>query len=251
MFRPCVVIPVYNHPHRIADLVAQIQALGLPVFLIDDGSETQCASLLQRVAKETAGVTLITLPRNCGKGTAVVTGLRLAYTEGFSHALQIDADGQHAPADIPRFIAVAQRYPEAVVSGDRIYSHAPRSRRFARKLTDFWVCVNTLSREIRDSMCGFRLYPLAATTCLLAHTEVGARMDFDSDIIVRLFWQGCRVLHVSTPVIYAAEIPSHFDVVNDNMRITWMHTRLFFGMLRRLPVLLWQAITRPPLPSIR
>lgn len=250
MFRPCVLIPVYNHPQKIAATVANIVAMDLPLVLIDDGSEPVCARLLADLAGQFTGVTLLTLNPNQGKGAAVVKGLRWAFQAGYSHGLQIDADGQHALADIPQFCALARAFPEAIISGERIYGQAPRSRRIARKLTDVWVYINTLSLEIRDSMCGFRLYPLVATESLLAAQTVGQRMDFDTDILVKLFWRGWRVLHVPTQVTYAADIPSHFALVQDNLRISWMHTRLFFGMVARLPVLLPLTLKRRPLSPV-
>lgn len=250
MFQPCVLIPVYNHPHKIAATVATIVAMELPLVLIDDGSEPTCAQLLVELAQRYAQVTLLTLTPNQGKGAAVVCGLRWAFKAGYSHVLQIDADGQHALVDAPRFFALGRAYPGAVISGERIYGQAPLVRRLARKLTDVWVYINTLSLEIRDSMCGYRLYPLTATEALLSQGTVGQRMDFDTDILVKLFWRGTRVLHVRTQVIYAADIPSHFALVKDNLRITWMHTRLFFGMLWRLPTLLPATLKRRPLPTV-
>lgn len=237
-FKPCVVIPVFNHPFKIAGLVARVLGYGLPCILVDDGSEAKCAQLLNQLAAEHEPVTLLRLPHNAGKGVAVCQGLELASRQGFTHALQVDADGQHDLNDIPQFLARAQHHPNAVISGWRSYDAMPRSRRSGRRLTDFWVCVNTLSRSLRDSMCGYRLYPLAPTMRLLARKKIGARMDFDTDILVRLYWQGLAVENIPTRILYQDDMPSHFDIVKDNVRISWMHTRLFFGMLPRIPLLL-------------
>jgi glycosyltransferase involved in cell wall biosynthesis len=238
VFKPCVVIPVFNHPYKIAGLVACLLDYGLPCILVDDGSETNCAQLLDTIAAAHAQVILLRLPQNSGKGIAVCRGLELAYRQGFTHALQVDADGQHDLDDVPKFLAGAQQNPTAVISGWRSYDAMPPSRRSGRKLTDFWVCVNTLSRSIKDSMCGYRLYPLAATLRLLEHKKIGARMDFDTDILVRLYWQGLAVENIPTQILYQDDIPSHFDIIKDNVRISWMHTKLFFGMLPRIPVLM-------------
>lgn len=245
-FKPCVVIPVFNHPYKIAGLVARLLDYGLPCILIDDGSEAGCAQLLDTISAEHVQVTLLRLPQNAGKGTAVCQGLKLASRQGYTHALQVDADGQHDLNDVPHFIARAQQNPDAVISGWRSYADMPPSRRSGRKLTDFWVCVNTLSRSVRDSMCGYRLYPLAPTMRLLARKKIGARMDFDTDILVRLYWQGLAVENIPTQILYQDDMPSHFDIIKDNVRISWMHTRLFFGMLPRIPVLLHRNFSRHP-----
>ncbi|ACE83568.1 glycosyltransferase family 2 protein [Cellvibrio japonicus] len=241
---PCSVIPVFNHPHKIAGLVDRLIAYGLPCILVDDGSGEDCARVLDEIAAAKPQVILLRLPQNSGKGVAVCRGLTLAHERGFTHALQVDADGQHDLDDVPRFLARAQQQPLAVVSGWRSYEAMPPSRRSGRKLTDFWVCVNTLSRSIHDSMCGYRLYPLAPTMHLLARKKIGARMDFDTDILVRLYWQGLAVENIPTQILYQDDIPSHFDIVKDNVRISWMHTRLFFGMLVRIPVLLQRHSSR-------
>ncbi len=238
VFNPCVVIPVFNHPYKIVGLVERLLDYGLPCILVDDGSEASCAQLLDRIAAEHEQVILLRLPHNSGKGVAVCQGLELASHQGFTHALQVDADGQHDLNDVPAFLSSAQQNPVAVISGWRSYDAMPASRRSGRKLTDFWVCVNTLSRQIKDSMCGYRLYPLAPTMRLLTRKKIGARMDFDTDILVRLYWQGLAVENIPTQILYQDDIPSHFDIIKDNVRISWMHTRLFFGMLPRIPSLL-------------
>lgn len=239
-FNPCVVIPVYNHPHKIAGLVARLLDFGLPCILVDDGSAAHCAQVLDVIAAENPRVELLRLAQNAGKGVAVCRGFALAHSNGFTHALQVDADGQHDLNDVPAFLASAQRNPLAVISGWRSYAAMPPARRSGRKLTDFWVCVNTLSRALKDSMCGYRLYPLVPTMQLLARNKIGARMDFDTDILVRLYWQGLPVENIPTRILYQDDIPSHFDIIKDNVRISWMHTRLFFGMLPRIPALVWR-----------
>lgn len=230
---PCVIIPVYNHPYKIMAVVETVRQKDLPCVLVDDGSEPNCAAVLANISDADEAVYLLRMDENSGKGAAVCRGLKYAHQLGFSHALQVDADGQHDLSDIPKFLQAAAAKPQAVISGCRRYHDMPPSRRSGRKLTDFWVCVNTVSRSIKDSMCGYRLYPLEATLTLLQQKRIGARMDFDTDILVRLYWQGLDVVNIETNIRYQDDIPSHFDVVQDNVRITWMHTRLFFGMLPR------------------
>ena len=163
--------------------------------------------------------------------------------DGCSHALQIDADGQHDADDVPRFLAEAQAHPDAVVNGRPVYDESvPKGRLVGRYATHVWVWINTLSFDIADSMCGFRAYPLAATIAMLDRESVGLRMDFDIEIIVRLHWAGVPVRNLPTRVTYPLDGVSHFDLWRDNLRISKMHARLFFGMLWRAPRLLLRRI---------
>ena len=239
-FAPVVVVPVYEHGNAIGPLLQRLLPHGVPVLLVDDGSGPACAAVLRDLAAATpAQVTLLRLDRNGGKGGAVVAGLREAARRGATHALQIDADGQHDAGDVPAFLAEARAHPEAVINGRPVYdASAPRGRLVGRYATHVWVWINTLSFEIADSMCGFRVYPLAPTVALLARTRVGQRMDFDTDVLVRLSWAGVRVRNLPTRVTYPEDGVSHFDLWRDNVRISLMHARLFFGMLPRLPRLL-------------
>jgi glycosyltransferase involved in cell wall biosynthesis len=240
VFKPVVVIPVFNHAAVIGSTVAQVLAHGLPCILVDDGSDGPCADTLHTVAQaHSQAVTLLRLPFNQGKGAAMVEGLRHAAASGYSHALQIDADGQHQVADIPLFLARAKAQPEAVICGCPVYDESvPKGRLIGRYATHIWVWINTLSFDIRDSMCGFRVYPLASACDLLSTTSLGQRMDFDSDIIVRLHWRGVPVVNQPTRVVYPLGGISHFRLWRDNVLISRMHTVLFFGMLLRLPILL-------------
>lgn len=245
MFRAVVVIPVYNHPATIGAMAQAVAEHGLPCILVDDGSEPGCAEVLDRLAALSAGIQLVRLAINQGKGAAMTAGLREAARQGFTHALQIDADGQHDPADIARFIALARAHPDAVISGCPVYDDSvPRSRLYARYATHVWVWINTLSLDIRDSMCGFRVYPLAPVMALLETRHVGRRMDFDSDIIVRLHWRGTQVVNQPTRVTYPKDGISHFRLWRDNLLISRMHATLFFGMLWRAPLLLWRKLAR-------
>ncbi|MBA2673226.1 glycosyltransferase family 2 protein [Ramlibacter sp.] len=247
MLEPVVVIPVYNHPSTIGRIAHAVAALGLPCILVDDGSEADCAAVLDLLAQGRAPqVVLVRLATNQGKGAAMAAGFAEAARHGYSHALQIDADGQHDCADIPRFLAQARQWPEAVICGCPVYdASVPRGRLYGRYATHVWVWINTLSLDIRDSMCGFRVYPLAPVTALLRRTRIGQRMDFDSDIIVRLYWRGVPVVNLPTPVRYPQDGISHFRMWRDNVRISLMHARLFLGMLWRAPLLLWRKVARP------
>lgn len=236
----CIVIPIYNHKDAIGATMANLIAHGLPLFVVDDGSDEATQRVLAGLARHYAGrLTLLRLPVNRGKGAAVMAGLRAARDAGYTHALQIDADGQHDAADVPRFLAAAQANPRAVILGQPVYdASVPKARLYGRYLTHVWVWIETLSLTIRDSMCGFRLYPLDLACALIDHVKLPERMDFDIEILVRLHWRRVQFVSIPTAVTYAAGGVSHFDVLWDNVRISRSHTRLVTGMLARLPLLL-------------
>ena len=239
-FRPIAVIPVYNHPDTVGHMVDGVLQAGLPCLLVDDGSEPRCAAVLDALAARHApGVQLLRLAQNQGKGGAVMAGLRQALQQGHSHALQIDADGQHAVADIPAFVDQARQHPQAMVCGAPVYdASVPKGRLYGRYLTHVWVWINTLSLDIRDAMCGYRVYPLPAAVAVLDSANIGKRMEFDIEVLVRMHWRGLRFVTQPTAVTYPQDGLSHFQVWRDNLLISGMHARLFGGMLLRSPRLL-------------
>ena len=238
-FAPCVLIPCYNHGAMLASVLARLAPFNLPLIVVDDGSDTLTKQQIAALAAPQLQV--LTLPHNQGKGAAVMAGLRAAAAAGYTHALQLDADGQHQVEDTPRMLAEAERYPHCLISGQPIYDASiPRSRLYGRYITHFWVWIETLSFSLKDSMCGFRVYPLAPSLTLCDRHAIGQRMDFDTEIMVRLYWQGTPSRFLATRVTYPDTGVSHFDALRDNLRISWMHTRLFFGMLPRIPQLLRQ-----------
>lgn len=240
-FKPALIIPIYNHKDTIAATVSRLTPFGLPIFIIDDGSNSATQEVLATLASSEPLIRLSRLAQNSGKGAAVMAGFRTAYAAGFTHALQIDADGQHETADVSRFLERGAARPDAIIAGKPIYDDSvPKARLYGRYLTHFWVWVETLSFAVGDSMCGFRLYPLAATVALIDRVAIPTRMDFDIEIIVRLMWDGVPVENIATRVTYPEGGLSHFDMLHDNLRISWMHTRLTTAMLLRLPLILWR-----------
>ncbi|GIX34857.1 MAG: glycosyl transferase [Lysobacteraceae bacterium] len=235
-----VVFPVYNHPTTIAEMVRGVLRHGVDCLLVDDGSDQPCAQVLDEIElAHPDRVRVLHLSRNQGKGAAVLAGAHWAHERGYSHMVQIDADGQHDPAQLPRFLELARKHMDAVICGVPAYdASVPRLRYYGRYLTHVWVWINTLSFDIRDAMCGYRVYPLVPLCQLSKQVRLGQRMDFDTDVLVRMHWQGIRIHNLDTPVTYPRDGISHFDLVRDNARISLMHARLFFGMLRRLPSLL-------------
>lgn len=240
-FSPCVLIPCYNHGAMMSGVLDRLQPFNLPCIVVDDGSDKTTQDELARLAAEYGNLTLIRLPVNAGKGAAVISGIQAAADAGFSHAVQVDADGQHAIEDIPRLLALAKEHPAALISGQPIYDDSvPRSRLYGRWVTHIWVWIETLSMQLKDSMCGFRVYPVTPTLQLAQRVTLGKRMDFDTEVMVRLYWQGNPSYFIPTRVIYPQDGLSHFDALKDNLRISLMHTRLFFGMLPRIPSLLFR-----------
>jgi glycosyltransferase involved in cell wall biosynthesis len=246
-FRACAVVPVYDHEHAIGAVVGGLRAAGLHCILVDDGSGEACARELARLAAAApGGVTLVRRAANGGKGAAVGDGLRAALAAGYTHALQVDADGQHALADVPLFLAAGAAHPQALVCGQPAFdASVPRSRFYFRYLTHVLVWINTLSLDVRDSMCGFRLYPLAPVLAMLDAEHPGSRMDFDIEVLVRLHWRGLPMEWISTRVTYPSDGVSHFRLLRDNALITRLHARLFLGMLWRAPRLLARRLRRP------
>ncbi|WP_411883738.1 glycosyltransferase family 2 protein [Polaromonas sp. YR568] len=244
MHKPVAVIPCYNHPKTIGSMVDAVHAHGLEVVVVDDGSDAACAKVLDELAAaQGAGMVLLRLTHNQGKGGAMMAGLRHALSLGYTHALQIDADGQHEAADIPKFLAASAVQPDAVVCGVPVYDDSvPKARLYGRYATHVWVWINTLSLDITDSMCGFRVYPLEPVVKLFNQARLGRRMDFDSELLVRLHWRGLRIVNLPTRVRYPADGISHFQLVRDNVLISGMHARMLAGMLLRLPLLLWRKV---------
>ena len=238
------VVPVYNHGETVGDVVATLRGYGLPVILVDDGSDTFTARVLDAIVsmKSAFGppVKLVRLPKNRGKGAAVMTGFRSAYGYGASHVLQVDADGQHGFEVVPRFLEASAESPDAVIAGYPLYDvTVPRIRLYGSRLNLVWVWINTLSRRIAGPMCGFRLYPLAAVKDILPAMTKARRMDFDTEIAVRLDWENVPFVNLPVAVRYPLGGFSHFRIIRDNLLLVVMHVRLFFGMIRRLPNLLF------------
>ena len=243
-FHPAILIPVYNHEAAIGVTLKETLQYDCPVLLVDDGSDDLCRDVLIDLSnKYSDRVILLRLDHNSGKGAAVRAGLKTLLAEGYSHAVQIDADGQHDLSDLPDFLATSNKHPESLVTGYPKYDGSiPKLRFYSRYLTHVWVWINTLSFKICDTMCGFRVYPLVAVVKMLDHESCGDRMSFDTEVLVRWFWHDGDIINLPTAVGYPIDGISHFDVWQDNLQITLMHTRLFFGMLRRFPHLIWRKL---------
>lgn len=227
------------------DTVRAARAQWMPVWVVVDGSTDGSAEKLLEMAAGDAGLRVIVLPENRGKGSAILEGITQAAKEGFTHALTMDSDGQH-PADlIPQFMQASQHAPDSMVLGKPVFAaDAPRLRVNGRKISNWWANLETLWMGIGDSLYGFRVYPIAPLLRVMQQHHWMRRFDFDPEAVVRLCWAGVKPVNLAAPVRYftAGEGGvSHFNYLRDNLLLSWMHTRLFLGFLLRLPLfVLWR-----------
>lgn len=239
----CLLIPHYNHERQFIAFLPQLVASGLPCIIVDDGSSKQSLVALKAALTQYDNVYFFAQRRNRGKGAVVKAGFVHARALGFTHAIQIDADGQHDVADLPRFIAASRASPEAIICGKPTFDDsAPKARVYGRKVTDVFVAIETLSLKIKDGLCGYRVYPLAAMENILDRFFIGSRMNFDTDMLVKAVWLNIPLTFINTRVIYPEQSVSHFNYMRDNLLLIRLHTRLLFGMLLRSPVLLWHRL---------
>ncbi len=234
--RFCALVPTYDNPRTIGTVVDAIRQVLPDVVVIDDGSAEPGRSAVEALAAS-GRAHVHRRERNGGKGAAVRTGFHVARELGYTHALQVDADGQHDVADIPRFLAAAATQPDALVLGVPTFdASAPAARRRGRLISRFWTDLETGGRVIEDPLCGFRVYPLDAA---LRARATSSRMDFDPEIAVRMIWAGCPVVNLPTRVRYLRPEDggvSHFRMFRDNALISLCHARLFTLAVLRLLV---------------
>jgi glycosyltransferase involved in cell wall biosynthesis len=237
--RQGIVIPVYNHGRALGAVVEKLRPLGLPVIIVDDGSDNETKAALVKIYADCNLTVPERLERNGGKGRAFYAGIAKARSLGLTHVLQIDADGQHDAGRARFFLKESAACPEALICSYPEYDDsAPASRRYGRKVANTWAKIVTLSPGIVESMLGFRVYPVEPVYQLYRRCRIDPRMGFDIDILVRLYWKNVPLIFHPVRVRYPADGVSHFRPVRDNLRISWVYTRLCCGMLLRLPALL-------------
>lgn len=240
-FNPCFLIPYYNHPRHISTLVNILQQYNIDILIIDDGSNMESKQELQKLNAKflesnfmqsciDSNILIYERKENGGKGAAIKDGLKIAHILHYTHAFQIDADMQHDLSYIPQFLSLSQNNKNALICGNPQYdSTAPKSRLYGRKITDFWVCLNTLSFSIKDSMCGFRIYPLDSINLLLKKCHSN-KMDFDIEILVLAYKNRIPLKWIDINVFYDKEGISHFKALRDNLLISKMHAKHFFAL---------------------
>jgi glycosyltransferase involved in cell wall biosynthesis len=237
-----VLIPSYNTGAKLLETVRDARRFHDAVWVVIDGSTDGSAQALRAMARGDAGIRVMELARNQGKGAAILHGLIEAVANGYTHVLTMDSDGQHPAAMIPDYIAASRAHPGALILGKPVFDHsAPRERIIGRRICNWWVNLETLHAGIGDSLFGMRVYPARPLLDVMQSHLTMRRFDFDAESAIRLVWRGMRPLNIDTPVRYFTVEEggvSHFNYLRDNLLLTGMHLRLLLGFLLRLPWLL-------------
>lgn len=236
--RYCIIIPTYNNCRTVADVVERSLAVCKDVIVVNDGSTDNTAGMLCGL-----DITLLTHERNRGKGMALKTGLKYAQEKSFTHAVTIDADGQHFPEDIPLLMEKSDSAPSDIIVGIRNLTseNMPRQNTFANRFSNFWFRLQTAQR-VDDTQSGFRIYPLDS---LHGMGLITSRYEAELELMVYAAWHGTRVTGVPVRVLYQpeGERVSHFRPFRDFFRITVLNTLLCFGaVLYALPAALLRKI---------
>ena len=236
--RYCITIPHYRHGEQLLRYLPKLKSLDLPIIIVDDGSDAKTVEKL-RLYCDSHNIVLLEHVKNRGKGAAVFTAAYAARTQGYTHIIQVDADGQHNADDIPKLISMSQEQTGAIISGKPVFAKdAPLVRVYGRKITLFWVALESFSFAIKDGLCGFRCYPLDEFERVADRYYIGKRMDFDTEILTKSCWLNIPIYFVDTKVCYPEDNISHFYYLRDNLLLIKLHTRLMLGMLIQSPRLL-------------
>ena len=239
-----VLIPSYNPGPRLIETVKQALACWRPVWVVSDGSTDESMAAVKDLARTEAGLRIIVRTANGGKGEAVLTGAEAAIDAGFSHALVMDADGQHPADRIADFMTASRAAPDAMVLGRPVFGpEAPLARLQGRKLSVWLVHAEIGGAGIDDPLFGFRVYPLRSLVNVLRATGGARHYDFDPEAAVRLFWDGTPAINIPANCRYLSREEggvSHFHYLRDNVRMVWLHTRLIAELL----LWRWPAVLR-------
>jgi glycosyltransferase involved in cell wall biosynthesis len=242
-----VLIPSYNPGIRALDTVRAARAQWDPVWVVVDGSTDGSAETLQTMAEGDAGLRVLVRARNGGKGAAIFDGLVAAQRAGFSHALTMDADGQHPAELIGTFMGASATAPQAMILGDPVFdASVPLIRLRGRRISNWCVSFETLGAGIHDALFGFRVYPIAPLLEVMERSRWMRRFDFDAEAVVRLSWCGVPAVNLPAPVRYFTPEEggvSHFSYWRDNVLLTSMYLRLLAGFVIRLPLLIARRLT--------
>ncbi len=243
-----VLIPSYNPGPKVYETVRAARAHWSPVWVVVDGSTDGSAQELMSMASRDPELRVLLRARNRGKGAAVLHGLEAAHAQGYTHALTMDSDGQHPADRIADFMSASHGSPDAMILGrPQFDGSAPGLRVKGRKISNWWANLETLWGGIDDSLFGFRVYPIAPLLAVMRGQLWMRRFDFDVEAVVRLCWRGVKPINLPAAVRYFAAGEggvSHFKYARDNALLTWMHTRLVFGFLARLPLLVARRLKR-------
>lgn len=238
MNRYCVIIPTYNNAGTVAEVVRRVLAVCPNVFVVDDGSTDDTAAGLKGL-----DVRVLSHEHNRGKGCALKTGFKAAREAGFTHAVTVDADGQHFPEDIPGMVDASDRNPGDYIIGVRNLTseNMPCQNTFANRFSNFWFRLQT-GQRLADTQSGFRIYPLDRLYGLGLLTS---RYEAELELMVFAAWHGVRMNGVPVRVWYApeGERVSHFRPFRDFFRISVLNTLLCLGaVVIGLPMALWRKM---------
>lgn len=215
-----MVIPAYRAASSIRSLVESVHALGLPVFVVDDASNDRTAEEARR-----GGARVLVRATNGGKGTALRQGLARSREDGFSWVVTLDADGQHLPSEIPRFLEEARRGEADLLLGNRMGN--PRGMPLDRWLTNrfmSWVISRITGQQVPDSQCGFRML---GPRVLESVRLTSRHFEIESELVVRSAWAGLRVVSIPVSSVYRRQI-SFIRPIQDTVRFL----RLLFSLRR-------------------
>ncbi len=243
-----VLIPSFNPGSKGPETARAAREFWAPVWVVVDGSTDGTTDQFLAMAASDPQLRVIVRDNNGGKGAAILDGLMAARAAGFTHMLTMDSDGQHPAPRIPEFMDVSMRAPQAMILGAPVFDpSAPKARVRGRKIANLATHIETLSTEIKDSLFGFRVYPIAPLLAVMQSTSWMRRFDFDAEAVVKLNWRGVPAINIPVPVRYYAAGEggvSHFKYLRDNVLLTSMYLRLALGWLIRIPMLLVRRLRR-------
>ncbi len=241
-----ILIPTYNTGPLVIEVVNNALKHWQPVWVVVDGSTDGSGTALDDLANLQPHLCILHHSSNKGKGSAILTGIQSAAKRGFTHALTMDADGQHPHQMIREFMEISSKHPQNMILGKPIFDdEAPIARVQGRKISNFWANLETLWAGINDSLCGFRVYPIQPLIDVMESCVFARRFDFDAEVAIRMAWRGIPLINREIPVRYLEKNEggvSQFRYIRDNTLLTWMHIRLFLEFLVRFPLLVYRRI---------
>ena len=221
-----IIIPVYNNPKTIKKVVEDALLLNIFVIVIDDGSDIKVETLLE----QNRNLTILRHDKNQGKGVAILTGVKEAKKRGFNYVISIDGDGQHYPREVLKLLPLLK--DENIVIGNRAFKeNVPSASKFGRQFSNFWIWTES-GKWLNDTQSGFRAYPIS----ILELDLTQSRYDLEIEVLTKHLWSGRAIKEVEIEVYYPPKGTrvSHFDKVQDNIKLSKIHSRLFFLNILRL-----------------
>lgn len=232
MHKPLIIIPSYNTGRELLSRTVReaLEASKVPIHVVIDGSNDGSEIPIMEMAKHNERLRLTVKRTNEGKGAAIRSGLMLSEQEGFTHALTMDADGQHSPKRISEFLEASKEQPDCMILGQPVFDDSvPLERLYGRKISVGLVALETLSTAVGDPLYGFRVYPIAQLLEVMRPNSRSNRYDFDPEVAVRLHWMGVKAIKKEAEVNYLPKEQggvSHFHYLRDNLRFMALHACL-------------------------